>query len=148
MRDLYDSFQQLFPGRWVPPAEGGEATGERGHLLLSQHRCACYDGSLQPKQTSPAQNGAPVQRCYCAINMPLLWYRRLSVTTALVELVKSDNALAWPETAYKVFLYTPCKRSGNMLICYSQRQNSQVRGRNQSLVICTRLPKGKWQVSG
>lgn len=28
--DWYDSFQQLFPGKWVPPAEGGEAAGEKG----------------------------------------------------------------------------------------------------------------------
>jgi len=80
--------------------------------------------------------------------MPLLWYRRLSVTAAQAELVKSDNALAWPETACRVLPYAHCNRSGNVLICYNRRQNSQVGASKSVLVICTRLPKGKRQVSG
>lgn len=142
---------QLIPAV-LPRKVGASRGGRRGSWWEGG---TCYGASTVvpavPAHCSLSRLSLPrtvPQRCYCAINVPLLWYRRFSVTSALILLLKSGNALAWPETGCEVCLCTPCSRSGNMWICYSQRQNSQVGGRNQPLVICSRIPKGKWQVSG
>lgn len=120
------------PGKVGASCRRREAAGKKRHLLWSQPCSACCHCSPQPKQNFCTPRAAPAQLCYCAINILLSWYSRFSVTTAPVESVKSNNALAWAEAAYKVFLYAPCSESGNVLVCYSQRQNSQV-GRQKSI---------------
>lgn len=76
----------------------------------------CTNLTSQTLRLMSTHHSAPVQRCYCAINVPLLWCRRLPVASAQAKLVKTDHASVCPDTAYVVFLGAHCSR----LVCNSQ----------------------------